>query len=70
MTYQLTRSVSKMETKYKGYIIAKYRNTKNGIRWSVEKDGIELMFDQTRKWMCIEYIDSKTRVCNYRNKSQ
>lgn len=47
-----------METQYKGYTIAKYLNANNGTRWSVEKDGEELIIDQTRKYLCERYIDS------------
>ena len=50
-----------METQYKGYTIAKYLNANNGVRWSVEKDGEELMFDQTKKYLCTRYVDSLTR---------
>jgi len=50
-----------METEYKGYIIAKYRNARNGVRFSVEKNGKEILIDQTRKWMCKEYIDGRVR---------
>jgi hypothetical protein len=46
---------------YKGYVIFKYENEKRGIRWGVEtKDGKELIFDQTRKYLCERYIDSLT----------
>tara|TARA_R110002124_G_C8724082_1_gene495979 strand:+ start:73 stop:225 length:153 start_codon:yes stop_codon:yes gene_type:complete len=50
-----------MEIQYKGYTIAKYLNANNGVRWSVEKNGEELIVDQTRKWMCVAYINSETR---------
>tara|TARA_R110000850_G_scaffold156705_1_gene280919 strand:- start:1157 stop:1312 length:156 start_codon:yes stop_codon:yes gene_type:complete len=50
-----------MEIQYKGYTIAKYLNANNGIRWSVEKDGKELIFDQTKKYLCIRYVDSLLR---------
>ena len=44
---------------YKGYTIAKYRNARNGIRWCVENDkGVELIFDQTKKGLCLLYVDS------------
>ena len=49
-------------TNYKGYTIAKYLNAKNGVRWSVEdKQGNELIFNQTRKHLCTRYIDSLVR---------
>ena len=47
---------------YKGYTIAKYINAKNGIRWCVEDEqGNELIFDQTKKYLCTRYIDSLVR---------
>lgn len=49
-------------TNYKGYTIAKYINAKNGIRWCVEDEqGNELIFDQTKKYLCTRYIDSLVR---------
>ena len=49
-------------SKYKGYVISKYRNARNGGRWSVENsEGTELIFDQTKKFLCILYVDSITR---------
>ena len=51
-----------METSYKGYVVIKYTNANNGVRWSVETIvGTELLFDQTRKYLCTRYIDSLVR---------
>ena len=56
-----TERSKQMTTQYKGYTIAKYLNANNGVRWSVEKNGEELIFDQTKKYLCVAYIDSLTR---------
>jgi len=61
VTGSATQRDNKMATQYKGYTIAKYLNANNGVRWSVEKDGEELMIDQTKKYLCTRYIDSLTR---------
>jgi len=47
---------------YKGYTISKYINANNGVRWSIEdSQGKELIFDQTKKYLCVSYIDSLVR---------
>ena len=47
-----------MNAEYKGYTIFKYENAKGGQRWGVEKDGVELLLDQTKKYLCERYIDA------------
>ena len=50
-------------TVYKGYIVAKYETANGGIRWLVEdQQGNELLIDQTRKFLCIRYIDSMLKA--------
>jgi hypothetical protein len=50
-------------TVYKGYIIAKYETANGGTRWLVEdQQGNELLTDQTRKFLCIRYIDSMLKA--------
>ena len=52
------KKLSKTESEYKGCVIAKYENAKGFTRWSVEKDGEELLFDFTQQTSCISYIDN------------
>ena len=50
---------------YKEYIIFKYENARGGIRWGVELNNKELIYDQTRKYMCVAYIESLVRRSEY-----
>lgn len=65
-----TQRRNDMETEYKGYIIFKYENAKGGKRWGVEKDGIEILADQTRKYLCIRKINDLVSTAEWRAQNE
>lgn len=43
---------------YKGFVIGKYESAKGGVRWMVEKDGVDLGGDFTRLANAQNFIDA------------
>lgn len=43
---------------YKGFVIGKYESAKGGVRWMVEKDGVDLGGDFTRLTNAQNFIDA------------
>lgn len=51
------KKISQNEYEYKGYIIARYENARGGTRWSIEREGCELKFDLSARWVAVDQID-------------
>lgn len=58
-SFKVEKTENPSEFVYRGYLIFKYLNANNGVRWGVEFEGNEIMIDQTKKYLCVRYIDSQ-----------
>ena len=57
-----TRIKGTKDYAYKGYVLGRYQNANNGIRWNVELNGKEIAYDFTRLMNAQNYIDSHLRT--------